>query len=69
MKLFYLNVIKQHFKVSEVEQTSLDACEGASVQFTTASAVKALRISPDATACAVATVDGTVTFYILEGTS
>lgn len=66
VRLFRLNMIKQRFNLPEVELKALDSCENALMQFEARGPIKALRISPDATAIAVATTDGYVTFHVLE---
>ncbi|KAI6207213.1 Ge1-WD40 domain-containing protein [Aphelenchoides fujianensis] len=66
VKLFYLNVIKEKFGLPEVEVERLDSLPEAMISFETDSQITAVRISPDATACAVATMDGNVTYYVIE---
>ncbi|KAI6218910.1 Ge1-WD40 domain-containing protein [Aphelenchoides besseyi] len=66
VKFFYLNVIKEKFGLPEVDIKSLENDPSTFNGFETESPVTTLRISPDATACAVATTDGKVTFYVIE---
>uniref|UniRef100_A0A1I7S6U1 Ge1_WD40 domain-containing protein n=1 Tax=Bursaphelenchus xylophilus TaxID=6326 RepID=A0A1I7S6U1_BURXY len=66
VEIFFLHAIKKEFGLLEVKIEELDVNSECFIQIQTESNISAVRISPDATACAVTTTSGEFIFYILE---
>ncbi|KAH7701546.1 Protein Y44E3A.6 a [Aphelenchoides avenae] len=65
--LFAPHVIKEKVGRMEVKYSDLSSIAGAVISFETEHDVTAIRMSADATAVAVSTVDGATAFYVLDG--
>ncbi|CAD5205551.1 unnamed protein product [Bursaphelenchus okinawaensis] len=66
VEIFFLHTIKNDFNVLEVQLSEFSVNSEHFVQIQTETDISAVKISPDATACAVTTVSGEFIFYILE---
>uniref|UniRef100_A0A915ERZ1 Enhancer of mRNA-decapping protein 4 WD40 repeat region domain-containing protein n=1 Tax=Ditylenchus dipsaci TaxID=166011 RepID=A0A915ERZ1_9BILA len=66
--IFFLHTIKSALNKSEVhyEQLVADEVPGGMLSVTLTSEVTSIKLSPDATAMAVSTVDKNVTFFVVE---
>ncbi|KAI1711168.1 WD40 region of ge1, enhancer of mRNA-decapping protein domain-containing protein [Ditylenchus destructor] len=66
--IFFLQAIKSSLNKSEVryEQLTSNEVSGAYLSITLDSEITSVRLSPDATAVAVATIDGNISFYVVE---